>query len=307
MMELDLRVVRSFVTLATTLSFTRAAAALQVTQPQLSMRIRGLEGQLGFRLFERTSRQVRLTSQGEALLPQARRMLEEADRLLGEAENIRFNIGHTLKVGAIEYFQPLRRRFLSQYMKQHAAEVVEVEPLRDPSESLSGLASGRFDVAFLSCLETDALPAEFEGLVLTRQPLGLLVPAHSRLAGKPALDPADLAGLSVALFRRDQSPELHDQVLDVMSPLGVRIVRLPEPSEAGLLDFVCNRGMPAVCARWWTADEDHPVGVAHRLIRGFSLNFLCVLARLRSRAPPSGERLWRMARRTLAAQDVAAA
>jgi DNA-binding transcriptional LysR family regulator len=303
LMEIDLRAVRSFVTLATTLSFTKAATLLKVAQPQLSVRIQGLESQLGFRLFERTSRQVRLTKQGERLLPYAERLLHETESLLGEAHDIRFDIKNTLRVGAADYFQPIRSRFLRRYMQGHPTDVVEVEPLRDNSESLAGLLSGRFDIAFILCFDDELLPVEFQRLVLARQPLGLLVPAISPLAKKSSLKPSDLADLSVGLFRREVFPVLHDHVVNVMSPWGARILRLPEPSEAGLLDFVRGTGTPAVCARWWLDEEDQPVGVVHRLIQDVSMHLLCALVRLRSRVSPGCDRLWRMAQRGVANQE----
>jgi DNA-binding transcriptional LysR family regulator len=300
-MRFDLRAVHSFVTLSTTLSFTKAAAALEVAQPQLSVRIRSLEGQLGFRLFERSSRHVRLTTQGERLLPYARRLLDAADQLGREAEDIRFGIVNTLRVGAVEYFQPLRRRLLSRYMKQHPAVAVEVVSL-GISEAISALAAGRLDVAFVFHIYGQPAPAELEHLILLRHPVGLLLPGKSPLSRKAWLEPADLDGLSVALFRRDMMPVLHDEIAAVLSRLGARIVRLPEPSESGLVDFVRETGAAAACARWWTSAEDQPAGVVHRSIRDVSFDLSCMLVRPHSPASPECDRFWRMAQRSVGSQ-----
>jgi Bacterial regulatory helix-turn-helix protein, lysR family/Phosphotriesterase family len=78
--ELDLRLLRHFVAVAEELHFTRAAARLYVAQQALSRDIRRLEQQLGVRLLTRTTRQVRLTADGERLLVRARELLALATR-----------------------------------------------------------------------------------------------------------------------------------------------------------------------------------------------------------------------------------
>ncbi|MGB5855782.1 MAG: LysR family transcriptional regulator [Oceanisphaera sp.] len=70
---------RAFMAVAQTLSFVLAGERLFLSQSALSLTIKGLEQDLGGRLFTRTTRQVRLTPEGEALLPLARRLLVEWD------------------------------------------------------------------------------------------------------------------------------------------------------------------------------------------------------------------------------------
>ena len=80
--NLDIDLLRAFVSVADLGSFTRAAEALLRRQSTLSLQIKRLEDGLGRRLLDRTARRVRLTAAGEALLGEARRMLELNDRLV---------------------------------------------------------------------------------------------------------------------------------------------------------------------------------------------------------------------------------
>ncbi len=85
---MDLRLVEYFVAVADGLSFSRAAEQLYVTTPTVSAGIRRLERQLGVALFVRTSRSVRLTGDGEALLGDARQLLDDAERLRDRASTL---------------------------------------------------------------------------------------------------------------------------------------------------------------------------------------------------------------------------
>ena len=79
-MDVDVRLWRSFTTVAEELHYGRAAERLHITQPALSRQIRDLERALGVTLFDRTSRRVVLSQAGRAVLGQARRALAESDR-----------------------------------------------------------------------------------------------------------------------------------------------------------------------------------------------------------------------------------
>ncbi|MEU6707511.1 LysR family transcriptional regulator [Streptomyces wuyuanensis] len=79
--DLEPRLLRAFLAVAAELHFTRAAARLYIAQQALSRDIRRLERALGSELFVRTTRQVRLTAEGERLLPHARRVLDAHEAL----------------------------------------------------------------------------------------------------------------------------------------------------------------------------------------------------------------------------------
>lgn len=78
MTDLDLRLVRCFTVVAEELHFGRAAAVLHLAQPSLSRHVRRLEGELGVRLFERSTQGTQLTEAGAAFLPRAEALLRSA-------------------------------------------------------------------------------------------------------------------------------------------------------------------------------------------------------------------------------------
>lgn len=78
----------AFVTLAKELNFTRAAALLHLTQQSLSKQIAALERALGVALFERTTREVRLTPAGAAMLPRAKEALHAVSAAVEAATGV---------------------------------------------------------------------------------------------------------------------------------------------------------------------------------------------------------------------------
>ena len=81
-MNISLRQLKAFASVAEHKSFTKAASELHLTQSSLSGLIKEMEKQLDVRLFDRTTRQIHLSDAGERLLPYVLRMLDEL-RLFG--------------------------------------------------------------------------------------------------------------------------------------------------------------------------------------------------------------------------------
>ena len=102
--DLDLDLLRCFVTVAERGGFTAGGAALGLTQSAVSLKVKRLEEVLGRRVLERTSRAVALTRDGEALLGYARRMLalndEAVRRLVAPA------MAGRLRLGVADHFVP---------------------------------------------------------------------------------------------------------------------------------------------------------------------------------------------------------
>ena len=102
--DLDLDLLRCFVQVAERGGFTAGAAALGLTQSAVSLKVKRLEELLQKRVFERTSRSVALTREGETLLAYARRMLalnDEAVRRL-----VAPPVRGRLRLGVADHFVP---------------------------------------------------------------------------------------------------------------------------------------------------------------------------------------------------------
>lgn len=85
--NLELDLVRAFLTVAEARNFTRAAERLGRTQSAVSLQVRRLEDRLRARLFERDPRRVALTPEGELFLPQARRLIRINDEIVAGLED----------------------------------------------------------------------------------------------------------------------------------------------------------------------------------------------------------------------------
>lgn len=100
-MNLSPRQLKIFVSLAHSLNFSQTADAFCVTQPTMSKLIREIEEEIGARLFERTTRSVQLTPEGEALLEVATRVSNAFEQGITELEEVARHHAQRLSVAAL--------------------------------------------------------------------------------------------------------------------------------------------------------------------------------------------------------------
>ena len=142
------RQLRVFNEVARQLSFAKAARALHLTPPAVTMQVKDLEAQIGLPLFERQGRQVSLTTPGEYMLVYARKLLatlkdaEDTAARLKQAEVGTLTIG---MVSTAKYFLP---RLLAEFRREH--EHVEIRLAEGNREKLVGmLQANEVDIAVM--------------------------------------------------------------------------------------------------------------------------------------------------------------
>jgi DNA-binding transcriptional LysR family regulator len=185
----DLEAVRTFAAVADAGQFSDAAAGLSVTQQAVSRRIAALERDLGVRLFTRTARGARLTSDGQAFLPHARELLAARDRAVAAVSPAR----RPLRVDVVgPRLGPAA--LLRGFHRAHPATPLRVMSLRDGAAAIAAVRDGVIDAAVRAVtVPARQLPDGVRARRVYDEPVELLTgPAHA-LAGASAVPPAALA------------------------------------------------------------------------------------------------------------------
>lgn len=213
-MNIELRQLRYFVTLAEELHFGRAAHRLHMTQPPLSQAIQALEANLGEALFYRTSRSVTLTPAGLALLPEAQRILQQLAGLPELAHRAASGASGRLSlafVSSADYsvLPPALREFRVAYRE------VQID-LREATTDvqLEELMQGRIDAGLLIPPLPDKAKSQLDYLPLLSEPLIVAVPKGLNvLRGKQTVSLQALSELPLIIFPRRIAPAFHDAIL----------------------------------------------------------------------------------------------
>jgi DNA-binding transcriptional LysR family regulator len=116
----ELRHLRAFVAVAEELNFTRAAERLHVGQQAVSKSVGQLERELGVELLERTTRAVRLTPAGSALLESGREALAAADAAFDRARAVGRGLAGTVRVGVTPAIGPATREEVARVLRDDA-------------------------------------------------------------------------------------------------------------------------------------------------------------------------------------------
>jgi DNA-binding transcriptional LysR family regulator len=146
-MNLEIDLLRTFVTVAETRHFTLAAERLHRTQSAVSMQVKRLETLVGARLFHRNRRAVRLTAEGESLRHYANRMLRLNDETL--AAFGRPSLRGRVRLGATDTSNWFLPPVLARFGQEHP--LIEMEIRCDRSwEALDALEAGEVDLALVT-------------------------------------------------------------------------------------------------------------------------------------------------------------
>lgn len=207
---MELRTLRYFVTLAEELHFGRAARRLAITQPPLSLAIRGLEEELGVLLFARTRRHVALTHAGAAFLEQARSVLARAAEAVETARAAdRGEVGRLALGFMSASIYTLLPPVLREFAARHPGVRLELRELTLPQQ-FDALRGGDLDAGFVRPPVTDA---ELASQLLLQEPLVAALPAGHPCTARRRLRVTRLAEEPFVMFQRAPGLVLHDVVL----------------------------------------------------------------------------------------------
>ena len=251
----EIKHLRSFVTLAEELHFGRAAQRLSIVQPALSMQIKMLEEELGVRLFERNRHSVALTEVGTIFLPEARATLHQsahaADvaRACGRGEIGRVRLGFVSSV-LPELLPTLVRALHARFPRIE----LELKDMPGPDQA-AALKNGQLDFGLMR------LPAAIPG-IHTREVLQenfiVALPGDHPLMACTSLQPTDLAQLPVFILARRYAPSFYDELMQALTRQGAQLQIATELGEfttmlalvsaglgVGLLPANAGRALPA--------------------------------------------------------------
>src|SRR5262247_847538 len=186
-------------------SFSRAAEALRLSQPAVSLHIRQLEQALGTALLERVGRRAEPTRAGALLLERAGRALEALDAAAASVHALRGVVAGRIRVGtgataSIYLLPPILRRLRTRY-----PEVELVIVTGNTTEIAKAVAENALDVGVVT------LPVRPRHLVVTPfytdrlvaiAPRNWIRHRRGRSRRRRALTPADLAGEPLILYER---------------------------------------------------------------------------------------------------------
>lgn len=215
---IETRLLRQFIAVAEELHFHKAAIRLHMAQPPLSQAINRLEEKLGFSLFTRNKRGVKLTPAGVAFLEAAYRTLKELELGIEHARHVSDGIAGKLTVTAISiaYYESLLntlRQFREAFPKVQL--IIREMP---SSNQAKALLSGEADIAFMRQLpmSTDIIESR---LILDEQ-IVMAIPAGHPAAASTQVDLRDFAHEDFVFTPQTLGTGYHSQLIGLCEAAG---------------------------------------------------------------------------------------
>lgn len=278
---MELHQLRYVVEVAKAGSFTRAADALYLAQPSLSVQVRKLEAELGTRLFERLGRRVVLTSAGEEFLPHAQRALFEVEQARQRVEEVlglrrgRVAVGVLPSVGA-----RILPGVLAAFRADRPGVEVSIVEHDVPWEFERMVHAGELDLAVTRapCGRRDLCTA-----TLVKEPMVALLPPGHPLGGRATVSLTDLVDEDFVTMRPGYG--LRDLMVDVCRRAGFDPRIAVETGQLTIVHGMVDAGVGVSVLPQLAAGDDV---AAPRLVESYATRELVVVWRSgQSLAPPA--------------------
>ena len=218
--QIEIRHLRYFLAVAETLHFGKAAEKLGMAQPPLSQQIKNLERILGYSLFDRTTRGVRMTAVGEFFRERARHTLArmnddiEITRRLGSGKEGVLNVGFS---GSVMFTR--LPRAIESYRRLYPNVELRLQELVT-AEQIPALLDGSLSIGFMRDGE-DSKGLSIESILHERY-IAALPSFHALARNKTALSVAALKDEPFVLFARRMGNLAFDRTLACCEAAGFR-------------------------------------------------------------------------------------
>jgi len=251
---MELRHLRYFIAIGEEQHYGRAARRLRVAQPALSRQIQDLEKELGFKLFERLPRGVKLNAAGKLFLEDARRVLQELSEAAVRAGRVASGRSGTLRVGFTEnssWHGVVPDSFRRFRERQPDAEL-QLQPEASLAQ-LEAIRSGRLDAGFVNFMPKS--DPELDQLLVARQHVELAAPKRHPLTRLKKLRLRDLTDAPFVWFPRRANPAFYDLMMLECYRGGLKSPRIVqegvnEPTILSLVSTGLGVGWVLATARW---------------------------------------------------------
>lgn len=175
---MDIKQLRTFVTILEVENLTKAAAMLNIVQPAVSRQIQMLEEELGVKLFHRSRHGMALTEDGKLLEPYARRILNELESAKLELTASKGIVRGKVHIGVLSSISELLSTLIMSLIKEKYPEVQLKISVAYSGHLKQWLEAGDIDLALMY----DATPSKLIDMqALVKEPLFLIASAQSRL------------------------------------------------------------------------------------------------------------------------------
>lgn len=257
---MELHQLRYFLAIVDSGTFTAAAEAVRVSQSGVSTQVRKLERELGVELLERSSRQVRLTAEGERLVPYARAAVAAVDEVRAAALDLRGLVSGTLRVGAVTglAWPPLFDALAGMHAEHPGIDIRLQEGMS--RELVERVREGMLDLAVAAW--ADAAPDDLHTSIVVDEALAVLVAPGHPWASRSRIRPAELARAD--LISLPPGTGARDALDAVMAREGVVVVPRWEVATPAYIEVLAARGLGVgvlniVNARQWTTVRAVPI------------------------------------------------
>src|SRR5260370_5503425 len=251
---MELRHLRYFVASGEEAPYGGPWGRLRVAQPELSRQIQDLEKELGFKLFERLPRGVKLNAAGKLFLDDARRVLQELSEAAVRAGRVASGRSGTLRVGCAE--NASWRGVVPDSFRRFREHQPDAELQLQPAaslEQLEAIRSGRLDAGFLNFMPRS--DPELDQLPVAIQHVELASPKRHAVTKLKKLRLRDLRDVPFVWFPRWANPSFYDRLMHECYRGGLKSPRIVQEglNEATILSLVSaglGVGWVLGSARW---------------------------------------------------------